>query len=88
MKHYKFGKKYFFYSKKQDCVIRDMSLVEYQARSITNKCLINGLFGTKLFAKIEPYTECGNTKIPSGNWNDYVYLGRGWIYEVDGIRQR
>lgn len=79
-------KYYFYYSQKQMAEIFRWTYY-HKEREELNKCLVNGLFGTKLFAKVRYYTECTKQKKPSGLWDDYKYVGEGWIYEVNGIKQ-
>jgi hypothetical protein len=74
-------KMYFFYSAKQ------AELTTHNPYAKLNKCLVGGLFGTKIFAKICDYTECTSKNRPFGNWDDYVYVGKGFVYEVNGRKR-
>ena len=48
-------------------------------KSELNRALIKG-------QEVE-YTECSQRKKAAGLWDDYVYLGKGAIYKVNGVLQ-
>jgi hypothetical protein len=65
---------HFFYSEKQ------FNLKQRTCGVFVAKCkLSNG--------KIATYTEMTNKPKPSGTWDDYVYLGTGEVYSVNGVIQ-